>query len=122
MTNLVSVLEKKTYKLLWDFEIQTDRLISTRLPNLMKVKKKKKKKKKKKTTRWLVDFVVPIDHRIKLKESEKRDKHRDFAEELKILLYSLQKIGTMTEGLGNKRTSRNIALFLPVRGCNDSLY
>ena len=42
-----SVLENETYKILWDFEIQTDHLISTRRPYLVIVNKKKKKKKKK---------------------------------------------------------------------------
>ena len=31
----------------------------------------------------MVDFAVPDDHRIKLKECEKKDKHLDFAKELK---------------------------------------
>ena len=33
----------------------------------------------------VVDFAVPVDHRIKLKESEKRDKYLDLARELKKL-------------------------------------
>ena len=33
----------------------------------------------------MVDFVVPADHRVKLKESEKKDKYLDFARELKTL-------------------------------------
>ena len=31
----------------------------------------------------IVDFAVPADHRIKLKECEKRDKYHDLARELK---------------------------------------
>ena len=31
----------------------------------------------------IVDFVVPADHRIKLKECEKKDKYLDLASELK---------------------------------------
>ena len=46
-----SVLEKETLKILCDFEIQTDHLISARRPDLVIVKKKKKKKKKKKVKR-----------------------------------------------------------------------
>ena len=46
---------------------------------------KKKKKKKKKRIGKIVDFAVPADHRIKLKESEKKDKYLDFARELKKL-------------------------------------
>ena len=39
----------------------------------------------KKRTCKIVDFAVPADHRIKLKESEKRDKYLDLARELKKL-------------------------------------
>ena len=45
MYNLKSALENKTHKILWDFEIQTDYLISARLPDLVIVSKKKRKKK-----------------------------------------------------------------------------
>ena len=31
----------------------------------------------------MVDFAVPADHRIKLKECEKKDKYLDLAKELK---------------------------------------
>ena len=37
----------------------------------------------KKRTYQIVDFAVPVDHRIKLSESEKRDKYPDHARELK---------------------------------------
>ena len=42
-----------------------------------------KKKRKKKWTCRIVDFVVQADHRVKLKEGEKRDKNTDLARELK---------------------------------------
>ena len=38
---------------------------------------------KTKRTWWIVDFAVPVDHRIKLKESEQRDKYLDLARKLK---------------------------------------
>ncbi len=41
------VLENDTHKLLWDFNIQTDYLISARIPDLIIINKKKKKKKRK---------------------------------------------------------------------------
>ena len=84
MQNRDSALENETHKILWDFELQTDYLISNRRPDLVKVNKKKKKKKKKRTRR-IVNFVVPVDHRVKLKESEKRNKYLHFAWELKKL-------------------------------------
>ena len=42
MHNPESVLENETHKLLWDFEIQTDHLISTRRPDLVIINKKRK--------------------------------------------------------------------------------
>ena len=63
-------------------------------------------------------FVVPADNKVKVKESEKRDKYKDFARELKNLSesdgdascnwcawYCHQKIGTKTGGLEYKRTN-----------------
>ena len=38
---------------------------------------------KKKRTCRIVDFAVPVDHRVNLKESEKRDECLDLAIELK---------------------------------------
>ena len=78
MHNPAPVLEKDTHKLLWDFNIQTDHLIPERKPDLILINKKKKKKICK-----IVDFAVPADHRINLKESEKKDKYLDLARELK---------------------------------------
>ena len=54
-----------------------------------KQKKKKNKKKKqidkKKRTLRTLDFTIPVDHKIKVKESEKRDKYLDIARELNTL-------------------------------------
>ena len=38
---------------------------------------------KKKATCRIVDFAVPVDCSVKLKESEKKDKYSDLARELK---------------------------------------
>ena len=65
-------------KLLWNIGIHTDHLISARRPDLIIINKKKKKKICK-----IVDFAVPADHRIKLKECEKKDKYLDLTRELK---------------------------------------
>ena len=73
-------LECDRHNLLWDFNIQTDHIISARTPDLVINKKKKKKKICK-----MVGFAVPGDHRIKLKECERRDKYLDLARELKTL-------------------------------------
>ena len=74
MHNPEPVLENDTHKLLWDF----DHLISARRPYLIIITKKKRICK-------IVNFAVPADHRIKLKECKKRDKYLDLARELKKL-------------------------------------
>ena len=81
MHNPEHVLENDTHKLLWDFNIQTDHLIPARRPDLIIMNKKKKRKRICK----IVDFAVPADHRINLKESEKKDKYLDLARESKKL-------------------------------------
>ena len=40
MHNLASILENDTHKLQWDFDIQTDHLISARRPDQITKKKK----------------------------------------------------------------------------------
>ena len=40
------VLENDTHKLLWDFDIHIDHLISSRIPDLIIINKKKKEKEK----------------------------------------------------------------------------
>ena len=71
----------------------------------------------------ILDFAVPVDHRIKLKESEKKDKYLDLARELKklwnmkvtiylIIMTIIGTFGTVTKriikgtgGLGSWRPS-----------------
>ena len=101
MHNPSPVLENDTHKLLWDFNIHTDHLIPARRPDLIIINKKKKSICK------IVDFAVPADHRINLKESEKKDKYLDLARELKklrnmkvtIVPIVIGALGTITKGL-----------------------
>ena len=98
--NPAPVLENNTHKLPWDFDIHTDHLISARRPDLIIITKKKR-------TCKIVDFTVPADHRIKLKEYEKKDKYLDLARELKklwnmqvtIIPIVIGAFGTVTKGL-----------------------
>ena len=78
MHNPASVQKNDTHKLLWDFDIQTDHLISARKPDLIIINKKER-------TCIIVDFAVPADYRIKLKECEKKDKYLNLPRELKKL-------------------------------------
>ena len=97
--NPKSILENEIHKLLWDFEIQTDHLITARRPHLIIINKKER-------TCRIVEFAVPADHRVKLKECEKRDKYIDFARELKklwnikvtIIQNVIGALGTVTKG------------------------
>ena len=82
MHNPATVPENDTHKLLWDFDIHTDHLISARRPDLIIINKKKKKKKR---ICKIVNFAVPADHRTKLNECEKKDKYLDLVRELKKL-------------------------------------
>ena len=76
MHNPAPVLDNDSHKLLWDFNIQTDHLIPARRPDLIIINKRERICK-------IVDFAVPVDHRINLKESEKKDKSHDLAREFK---------------------------------------
>ena len=73
------VLENNTRKLLWDFDIHTNHLIWAWKPDLIIINKNKRSCK-------IVDFAVPADHRIKLKEYKKKDKYLNLARELKKIM------------------------------------
>ena len=98
--NTESVLENDIRKLLWDFEIQTDHLISATRPDLIIINKKER-------TCRIVDFAVPLDRRKKLKECEKRYKYLGLAKEsqklwnmkVTIIPSAIGTYGTFTKGL-----------------------
>ena len=100
MHNPAAVVENNTHKLLWDFDLQTDHLISARRPDLIIINNKKRICK-------VVDFAAPGDHWIKLKEYEKKDKCRNLARELKklwnmkvtIISTVIGAFGSVTKGL-----------------------
>ena len=100
------LVENDTHKRLWDFDIQTDHLISARISGFIVINKKEKKTKKKWTCK-IVDFGVPADYRIKLKESEKKSTYLNLARELKkiwnmkvtIIPIVIGAFGTVTKGL-----------------------
>ena len=110
MHNPKSVLENEMHKLLWVFEIQANHLILARQPDLVTDNNKKR-------TYQIVDFGILAAHRLKLKESEKRDKYLDLVRELKKTMEhegdndtncnwdtwnNSQRIGKTTEKLGNE--------------------
>ena len=75
-THKKAVLENETQKIHWNFEIQTNHLISARRPDLVIVDKKK-------STCRILHFAVPPDYREKLKGREKKNKYQDLAREWK---------------------------------------
>ena len=77
MHNPAPVLENDTHKLLWDFDIQRDHLISAQRPDLLIVNKKRKSAK--------LSTLLSQLTTMKLKECEKRDKYLDLVRELKKL-------------------------------------
>ena len=62
-----------------------------------------------KRTGQIVDFAVSVDHRVKLKESDKKDKYLDLAGELKklwnikvtVLSIVIGALGTVTKGVSD---------------------
>jgi len=70
-----SVLENDNVKILWDFNIHTDRVIEARRPDIVVVDKRN-------AETAIIDIVVPGDYRVKEKESEKIGKYQDLALEL----------------------------------------
>ena len=71
MHNPEFVPENEMHKVLWDFEIQTDYIISARLTRLRDSQQKKKKKKKRERTSRIEYFAVPVDHRGRLRRTKK---------------------------------------------------
>ena len=100
MHNPAPIIGNDSHKVLWDFNIQTDHLIPARRPDLIIINKRKRICK-------IVDFAVRAEHRINLKESEKKDKYLDLARELKkpwnmkvtIVPIVIGALGTVTKGL-----------------------
>ena len=69
------VLENNDVKILWDFNIHTDRVIEARRPDIVVVDKVN-------SQTMIIDIAVPGDFRVKTKESEKVEKYQDLALEL----------------------------------------
>ena len=59
----IRIRHNETLRILWDFEIKTDHQIPSRRPDLVLVNKKKKKR-----IRLLVDFTIPVDLKVEIKE------------------------------------------------------
>ena len=78
------VLENDDYKLLWDFAIRTDQVISHHRPDIVIVDKQSKEA-------MLVDVAIPGDSRVASKKLEKKIKYQDLAIEVQ-RLWELKKV------------------------------
>ena len=127
MHNPAPVQENGIHKVLWDWHVDGS-------PNLsQKTRPYNNQKKKKKRICKIVDFAVPANHRIKLKECEKKNKYLDLARELKklwnikvtIIRIVIDAFGAITKGLlktledlevgGRVETIQTIALLRTAR-------
>lgn len=70
-----SIVENNTAKILWDFNIYTDKVIRARRPDIVVIDKTKNEVK-------IIDVAIPGDSRIREKETEKLDKYHDLKIEL----------------------------------------
>ena len=87
--------KNETHKILWEFEIQLGHPIPTRIPDLILINNKKKR------TCQQLDFAVPADRRVKIKESEKTVKYLDIVRKpLKLWNMIMTVIPTVVGALG----------------------
>ncbi len=70
-----AVTENGKAKILWDFDIHTDRRMSARRPDIVAIDKEKR-------TTLIIDIAVPEDRNINTKEREKIDKYQDLRLEI----------------------------------------
>ena len=72
-----STLVNETHKILGGVEIQTNHQISARRPNFVLINKEE--------ITCQVDFVFPVSHKVKIKETDKINRYGDLAREQKKL-------------------------------------
>ena len=104
MGNPEFLQENETHKHIWDFEIQTVLLITTRQPDQVIVNKNKRER-----ICGIADFAEPPDNSDKLKESEQRYKYLDITREIKkqklwnmkakVIPIVISALSTVTNGL-----------------------
>ena len=90
------VLENEDCKLLWDFPIQTDKILDHNKPDIVCVDKKAHET-------LLIDPACPFDHRILTKEKEKIDNYNRLEYEIK-QLWNMKKVTTVPIIIGSLGT------------------
>ena len=96
-----SVSENQSVKLLWDFNIQTDKVIHARRPDIVLVKKLEKQC-------LIIDIAVPGDSRTWAKEEEKIDKYEELAWELRRIWNMQTKVIPVVVGALGTVSSRHL--------------
>ena len=75
-----SVMKNEKCKILWDFTIQTDRLIGARRSDITIINKETRESQ-------LIDIACPGDNKVAEKEDETISKYRELAREVSKLWY-----------------------------------
>ena len=86
------VLENDEFKILWDINIQCDRIIEARRPDIIFIDKKEKFCK-------IIDIAIPGDSRVNEKEREKMEKYQLLKDEL-VRLWDLKKVNVIPVVIG----------------------
>jgi len=76
--NPSGVVENSAVKVLWDFDIYTDRYLTARRPDIVVIDKCQK-------LVQIIDVAVPLDSNVSAKEVEKIEKYKDLSVELTAL-------------------------------------
>ena len=112
----------------WDTQTSLGFWYTNRSPNLSQTTRpyNNQLKKKKRTSR-IVDFAIPTDHWIKLRENEKKDKYLDLARESKkpwnmvvtVIPIVIGALGTFSKGLEDLGIGRRIEITSRLQPCWD---
>ena len=78
------MLENESFKILWDFSIQTDKEIRANRPDIIFVDKREQ-------AMLFIDVTIPNDHNIIEKRLEKIEKYTDLGIEIKEL-WNMQRV------------------------------
>lgn len=105
-----AVLEHHDIKILWDFNIRTDKVIEARRPDIVVVDKRKNET-------VIIDVAVPGDFRVKESEMNKITKYQDLAMEINKMWKTKAKVIPIVMGvLGAKHLLTEWLALLGVQG------
>jgi len=102
-----SVIENAKVKLLWDFNIQTDKVIEARRPDLVLVNKETNECQ-------IIDIAIPGDTRVVRKEEEKIEKYKELGFEISRLWNVRTKIIPIVIGALGTISDRHLAYLAEV--------